>query len=95
VESKGVVMDTITQSVRILRAIKKSGRKGIENFKLATYSLKYSSRIAELRQDGYNIVAERQWLNGRATGTWRYYLIEETERMRQKNQRKFLGFKKG
>ena len=52
---------------------------GATNWELSHVSLKYSSRIAELRGDGINVQAVRQQLpNGRYTNTWRYY-IKETE----------------
>jgi hypothetical protein len=68
----------LSQTERILIAIRKSKQFGVPNYKLAQLSLKYSSRITELRQDGYNIVAIRKVLpNGRATNVFNYVLIEE------------------
>lgn len=68
-------MDSLSQSGKIIRTIRKHTDKGVPNYKLARISLKYSSRIAELRQEGWNIVAERQYArNGKATGTWLYFL---------------------
>lgn len=67
----------LDQATRILRAIKKSGSRGVANYELSRISLKYSSRITELRKDGHNIYAERQVVNGRCTGTWKYYLNED------------------
>ena len=64
------------QGTRILRIIRKNNRFGVPNFVLSRISLKYSSRIAELRKDGHNIYAERVRLNGRATNVWNYYLHE-------------------
>lgn len=69
-------MDALLQQTKVLNAIKDSGRNGIENFKLSRIALKYTSVISVLREDGYNIVAERDLLkNGRASNTWRYRLI--------------------
>jgi hypothetical protein len=75
-------MDTLCQSSKIIKELKRAGNKGLANHDLARISLKYSSRITELRHDGYDIMAIRQYLpNGRATGTWRYYLNREEEQL--------------
>jgi len=67
----------MSQSSRIIKVLT-NAKNGVSNYILAGISLKYSSRIAELRHDGYNIIAIRQYLpNGRATGTWKYYLGED------------------
>ena len=61
----------LTQEGRILAMIKRPG--GAYNFELSRFALKYTSVISELRKDGYDIVADRQYLkNGRASNTWRY-----------------------
>lgn len=60
-----------TQTEQVLEAIRT--KRGVTNYELAAISLKYSSRISELRKDGYDIRAERVWKDGRATGTFRYY----------------------
>ena len=67
----------LTQAGRIIKQLKEAGKKGVENYKLAEYNLGYRGRITELRQDGYNIYCERQKINGRSTGVWMYYLIED------------------
>jgi len=73
----GQVMEISSQSSRILKALRET-KNGVSNFVLSSISLKYSSRISELRRDGHNIIAIRQYLpNGRATGTWKYYLGED------------------
>lgn len=60
-----------TQEGKILALIERPG--GAYNFELSRYALKYTSVISELRKDGYDIVADRQYLkNGRASNTWRY-----------------------
>jgi hypothetical protein len=65
----------MSQTSSILKALKEAGNKGLTNYNLSGISLKYTNRISELRQSGNNIYTERQYLpNGRATGTWRYYL---------------------
>jgi hypothetical protein len=70
-------MNELSQSERIIKELKKTP-KGVPNYRLAQLSLKYSSRITELRHDGWNIYCERQHLkNGRASGTYLYFLNEE------------------
>lgn len=63
----------VTQEGRILAMIKRPG--GAYNFELSRFALKYTSVISELRKDGHDIVADRQYLkNGKASNTWRYRL---------------------
>lgn len=63
----------LTKHGRILAMIQRPG--GAYNFELSRFALKYTGIISELRKDGYNIVADRQYLkNGRASNTWRYRL---------------------
>lgn len=58
---------------RVLAMIKRSG--GAYNYELSRVALKYTSVISELRKDGHDIIADRQYLkNGKASGTWRYRL---------------------
>lgn len=60
-----------TQEGKILELIKRPG--GAYNFELSRYALKYTSVISELRKDGHEIVAERQYLkNGKPSNTWLY-----------------------
>jgi len=62
-----------TQHGRVLEMIKRPG--GAFNFELSRISLRYGGTIFELRKDGHNIVADRQYLkNGKASNTWRYRL---------------------
>lgn len=70
-------MDSASQATKIYSLIKKNNKHGTPNYKLSHVSLKYSSRISELRRDGHNIYAERVFRKGRATGTWLYYLNED------------------
>ena len=72
----------MSQTARVLKAIKDSGDKGIENYKLAQIALKYSSRIAELRQEGHEIIAVRVYAHGRWTGTWKYHLGKSEQEKR-------------
>lgn len=63
----------LTQEGRILAMIKRPG--GAYNFELSRFALKYTSVISELRKNGHDIVADRQYLkNGKASNTWRYRL---------------------
>lgn len=64
-----------SQSQRILYEIK-NGRKNT-NWELAQISLNYTMRISELRRKGHNIIAVRQKVNGKNTGTFRYFLKED------------------
>lgn len=66
----------ITQSERILLQLRDAGKRGVPNYKLAEYNLGYRGRITELRHDGYDIYCQRQTVNGKASGIWRYYLRE-------------------
>lgn len=63
----------LTQEGKILAMIKRP--EGAYNFELSRFALKYTSVISELRKDGHDIVADRQYLkNGKASNTWRYRL---------------------
>lgn len=72
-------MSEISQCAKIIKLLRKAGKHGVENHKFPAHRiLRYSSRIDELRKDGYNILCERIYLkNGSATNTYKYYLIEE------------------
>lgn len=60
-----------TQEGKILALIERPG--GAYNFELSRFALKYTSVISELRKDGHDIIADRQYLkNGKASNTWRY-----------------------
>lgn len=64
----------VTIQGKVLALIKRP--RGAFNFELSRISLKYTSTISELRKDGHEIIAERQYnTNGKASDTWRYYLI--------------------
>lgn len=82
----------INQASEILSLIRQNNQVGTENWKLAEISLKYSSRISELRAKGYDIYSVRQKREGKATGTWKYYIREhqpEPKAEKPKNARLF------
>lgn len=60
--------------MQILRAIKDSGQRGVENWKLSNITLGYRGRITELRHDGYDIRARRIFKQGKASGTFVYHI---------------------
>jgi hypothetical protein len=72
-------MINLSQNEKILKLLTKAGNKGVPNYDFPKHKiLRYSSRITELRKEGYNIYTERQKLpNGRATGVFRYYLLND------------------
>lgn len=63
--------------MQILRAIKDSGQHGVENWKLSQITLGYRGRITELRHDGYDIRPRRIYKQGKASGTYVYYINHE------------------
>lgn len=65
----------VTQVGRVLNAIKRPG--GAYNFELSKIALKYTSVISDLRKDGHDITAHRQYNKaGKATETWLYTVNE-------------------
>lgn len=71
-------MSTINQETRIIRMLKANKTLGVPNYRFAEAGiLRYSARILNLRRDGYGILAQRQKVDGRATGVWVYYLESE------------------
>lgn len=61
----------VTQEGKVLALIKRS--TGAFNFELSRVALKYTSVISDLRKDGHDIIADRQYLkNGKASNTWKY-----------------------
>lgn len=61
----------VTQAGKILNAIKQPG--GAYNWQLSRIALKYTSVISDLRKDGHEIEAVRQYnKKGKATDTWLY-----------------------
>lgn len=69
----------LSQEEQILRMLRKAGSRGVANHEFPKHRiLRYSARLGELRNEGYNIYCERQKLpNGRATNVFKYYLIED------------------
>lgn len=62
-----------SQTTQIVRALKNAGSQGITSRDMINMGIfKYSSRIAELRRDGYVIVATRI-----KESLWRYNLVDE------------------
>lgn len=75
-----------SQHSRIIKMLKEAGKNGVENYRFARSGiLCYSKRISELRREGHKIEGERQIINGRSTGVWKYYLVTD---------KKFKFFKK-
>ena len=68
----------MSQTDTILKLLRKAGNKGVPNYDFPKHHiLKYSSRITDLRKQGFNIYCERVLLrNGRWSGVYRYYLGE-------------------
>lgn len=68
----------LSQEQQIIRLLQKAGSKGVPNYMFPRYRiLRLSARLGELRKQGFNIKAERQYLpNGRATSVWNYILLE-------------------
>lgn len=74
-------MSNLPQTSRLLKLLWKAGSKGVPNHAFYKHGiLRSSARIAELRADGYEIMAVRQYLpNGRATNVWNYVLVEQDQ----------------
>lgn len=68
-----------SQHAKMIRMMRRAPSAGVANFMFANAGiLSYTKRVSELRQDGWNIQAIRQYdRQGKATGTWRYKLIED------------------
>lgn len=66
-----------SQTTQIIRALRNAGTQGITSRDMINLGIfKYSSRIAELRRDGYVIVATRI-----KESLWRYNLVDEPMEM--------------
>jgi hypothetical protein len=64
----------ISQGQKIIRALRES-KEGITSRDMINLGIfKYSSRIAELRHDGWNVVAVHE-----KGSLWRYHLVEDDE----------------
>jgi len=68
----------LTQSERMLQLLRKAGSEGMYNYQFPQHRLlRYSQYVSDLRDDGYTVLVERQYLpNGRATNVYRYTLVE-------------------
>ena len=70
-----LVLTQPSQGRRIITALKHAGNNGITSRDLINMGIfKYSSRIAELRKDGWIIVATHI-----KDSLWKYNIIEEHE----------------
>ena len=71
-----------SQCSKILKMLK-AHPDGVANYKFPQAGiLKYSSRITDLRHDGHEIMAERQFIKGRATGVWLYRLAGQESKLK-------------
>ncbi len=71
------IFTKLTQEERTLKALQRADWRGLTNYDLSRFALKYTSVISRLRQDGHNILCMRERLkNGRASNTYRYFLIK-------------------
>lgn len=85
----------MNQHEKILRILRNNKVRGVANHRFVSelHILDYTARISELRQDGHNIVAERQKLpNGRSTNVYKYFLIE-AEKPKQDKGKQVDGMK--
>lgn len=74
-------MDGLAQQTKVLRLLKKRPRTGVANYEFPQNNiLSYTKVISNLRKDGHNIITERVYANGRATGVYRYILVEDSGR---------------
>lgn len=71
-----------TQTTRVLKLLRSNKVQGVPNYKFARAGmLRYGAYIKDLRDDGYNILTQRDKLpNGRASNVWRYFLLEDEVR---------------
>lgn len=71
----------MSQTTKVLTMLKRAGQRGVMNYEFPRKRiLRYSARLGDLRNEGYNIIAERVKLkNRRSTNVFRYILIKEEE----------------
>lgn len=69
----------LSQEETALKMLRRAKSHGVYNYELAGVRiLRYGACLKRLRDDGHNILTERVYLpNGRATGVFRYVLVEE------------------
>jgi hypothetical protein len=60
-----------SQTERIINLLKEAGADGVTNHELSKISLKYDSRISELRMRGYDIETTHE-----KKGVYKYFLIK-------------------
>lgn len=84
-------MDSTSQCSRLLKVLKANKKHGVANYRFPQMGvLRYSARIADLRKEGFEIVAERVYAHGRWTGVWTYRLIEEDYQSKKSKLRSLL-----
>ena len=66
-----------SQCRRILELLRERGNEGVTNYELAGIALKYTSRISDLRDAGYRILATCE---DSIRGVYRYHLLTTTPR---------------
>lgn len=75
----------MSQTETVLRMLRKRPVHGVRNYEFAdTGILRYSSRICELRRQGYHITSERLFYDGKATGTYVYKIVEPVKPKKDK-----------
>jgi hypothetical protein len=66
----------MSQTQQVYKMLLRAGSRGVPNFDFPKHRiLRYSARIGELRKD-YDILCEREYHHGKATGVFRYILIK-------------------
>jgi hypothetical protein len=72
----------MSQEAKLLSMLRKAGKHGVPNYRFPEAKiLRYSARIGDLRNEGYDIICERVKLpNGRSTGVFKYILVEPEEK---------------
>ena len=74
----GVKDKKLSQEALMLKELRKAGSKGILNYQFPKMRiLSYTKIISNLREEGWNIVKDRMYVDGKATGVYRYVLVEE------------------
>lgn len=68
-----------SQESRMLNMLRRAGGRGIKNYEFQRSGiLCYTKIISNLREDKWDIITERLYLeNGRATGIFYYVLLED------------------
>lgn len=67
----------MSQTDRVLAMLRKRPASGVANYEFTDAGiLRYSSRICELRKNGYHITSERLIYKGKTTNTYLYRIVE-------------------